>query len=148
MIQIDALILDRHTLQVVSRSFDVSAIPTEETLLGGRSRDILTCALLFRSRACWIYSCPSRIALQIGDLFAHGFELLLNRLVLDIRRVLRVEDMEGSRHDDEDAKAHHESDEQLNEVIAHGGFLLFWAKGSSGGPVRSAWASFECVGFL
>jgi hypothetical protein len=59
-----------------------------------------------------------------------------------------LEDMEGSCHDDEDAKAHHESDEQLNEVIAHGGFLLFEAKGSSGGPVRSAWASFEGVGFL
>jgi hypothetical protein len=53
-----------------------------------------------------------------------------------------VEDIEGGRHNNEDAKAHHESDEQLNEVTAHGGFLLFEAKGSSGGPVRSAWASF------
>jgi hypothetical protein len=102
--------------------------------------------LLFRIRACCIWACPVRIALQIGDLFTHGFELLLNRLVLDISRVLSVEEMEGSRHDDEDAKAHHESDEELDEVTTHGGFLLFWAKGSSGGPVRSAWAIFEGIG--
>ena len=50
---------------------------------------------------------------------------------------------EGGRHDDEDAEAHHEPDEQLDEVVVHGGFLLFLSKGSSGGPVRAARALFR-----